>query len=175
MTTLKKFFEVKEFCLCIFWHYDEEVNHLWQTENPATYWEYHKLRITIFLATTLLVDSVCLKNLSVVLLINFFWAPNRSATSPLFSQLSQHIVIEWSCWAYLKNPFDRHEWTSRTSWTPDNKPRNREVPGWQPWSSITIMLWHGKIMVIRTCHGMIMARSWHASHVFPIWSIKSSP
>ena len=29
-------------------------------------------------------------------------------------------------------------------------------PGWQPWSNMTIMLWHGMIMVIHTRHGMIM-------------------
>ena len=34
-------------------------------------------------------------------------------------------------------------------------------PGWQPWSNMAIMVWHGMIMVIHTRHGMIMVRSWH--------------
>ena len=41
-------------------------------------------------------------------------------------------------------------------------------PGWQPWSNMTIMLWHGMIMVIHTRLGMIMAGSLHCGHVFPI-------
>ena len=38
---------------------------------------------------------------------------------------------------------------------------------WQPWSNMTIMLCHGMIMVIHTHQGVIMARSWHDSYVFP--------
>ena len=33
------------------------------------------------------------------------------------------------------------------------------MSGWQPWSNMTIMLWHGMIMVINTRHGVIMATS----------------
>ena len=37
-------------------------------------------------------------------------------------------------------------------------------PGWQLWPNMAIMLWHGMSMVIHTCHGMIMARSWHCHY-----------
>ena len=41
---------------------------------------------------------------------------------------------------------------------------NRWVPGWQPLSNMTIMLWYGLIIVIHTFHGMLMARSFHGDH-----------
>ena len=49
--------------------------------------------------------------------------------------------------------------------------------GWQPYSNMTIMLWHGMIMVIHTRYCVIMARSWHVHHeysmimVWPSWKI----
>ena len=38
-------------------------------------------------------------------------------------------------------------------------------PGWQPWSNMKIMLWHGMIMVIYSHNGVIMARSRHGHHL----------
>ena len=39
-----------------------------------------------------------------------------------------------------------------------------DYPGWQPWSNMKIVLWHGMIMVIHTRHGVIMVISFHGHH-----------
>ena len=75
----------------------------------------------------------------------------------------KHVKAHFFSWTFAVSPL------SQAIKLGSLKPVVHYDAGWQPWLNMTIMLWNGMIMVIHTRQGIIMARSWHRSHLNPTW------